>query len=313
MHYNTILELIVASPLLIGFMLDSIVGDPYWLLHPIRLFGNAINWFEQRLNQGSKRFWNGMATTILLVAATYLAFSIISWLIQLHPHTHLVLGAILVFYGLANRNLIDEAIRVEQALGQSLEEGRRRVGYIVGRETDQLSEQQIRVATLETLSENLSDGVIAPLFYFAIGGIPLMFAYKMINTLDSMIGYKSERYKEFGHFAAKLDDVANYIPARITALLMIVCSMNWRALAFVIKYHNKHSSPNAGFPEAALAGILNCRFGGPNRYKGELVDKPYIGKNDREVKAADIYVACIINFVVAVVMVGGVIVIKPLF
>jgi adenosylcobinamide-phosphate synthase len=158
-----------------------------------------------------------------------------------------------------------------------------------------LSENQIRIAALETLSENLSDGVIAPLFYYAIGGIPLMLAYKMVNTLDSMIGYNNERFKDFGMFAARTDDVANFIPSRITALLMVLVTLNWKGLKFILKYGNKHSSPNSGYPEAALAGILNCRFGGPNLYHCKTIEKPFIGDNNRTISNNCIIQACLIN------------------
>jgi adenosylcobinamide-phosphate synthase len=144
------------------------------------------------------------------------------------------------------------------------------------------------VAAFETMSENLSDGVIAPLFYYALAGVPGMMAYKMVNTLDSMIGYRSERYEQFGKFAARLDDVANFIPARLTAILMALISGSKRSFQFIMQYGNKHKSPNSGYPEAALAGILNTRFGGPNIYQGVLVDKPFIGCDDRAIEADEI-------------------------
>ena len=153
----------------------------------------------------------------------------------------------------------------------------------------------MRTAALETLAENLSDGVIAPLFWFALLGTPGMLAYKMVNTLDSMIGYRTERYKDFGCWAAHIDDVANYIPARLTALLMVIASGKLSLLNFVWKNGRKHASPNSGYPEAALAGILSCRFGGPHYYFGELFDKPYIGENDRELTTTDMHTATRIN------------------
>ena len=185
-----------------------------------------------------------------------------------------------------------------------LQGGREQLSYIVGRDTRNLSEQQIRTAVLETLAENLSDGVIAPLFYYALGGVPAMLAYKMANTLDSMIGYKSEKYREFGWFAARFDDVVNFVPARITALLMVVLSLSPRGLAYIFKFGHKHSSPNAGYPEAALAGILNCRFGGPNVYHGQLVEKPYIGANPRTLTNTDFRKTCFLNFFTCLVFVG---------
>ena len=191
------------------------------------------------------------------------------------------------------------------ALDRSLEEGRTQVARIVGRDTSELSAQEVRTAALETLAENLSDGVIAPLFWLAILGVPGMLAYKMVNTLDSMIGYKTERYKDFGCWAAHIDDVANYIPARLTALLMILSSgsLHSSLFTFVWRYGRKHASPNSGYPEAALAGILNCRFGGPHYYFGELFDKPYIGENDRELTTEDMKKAVRVNRTAEVMMV----------
>jgi adenosylcobinamide-phosphate synthase len=186
---------------------------------------------------------------------------------------------------------------------EGVEAGRKQLSFIVGRDTAALNENQVRTAVLETLAENLNDGVIAPLFFYAVGGVPVMLAYKMANTLDSMIGYKNERYKYFGWFAARLDDGLNYFPARITALLMVMLTFSWRGLKFTFKYGRQHASPNSGYPEAALAGILNCRLGGPNYYSGKLVVKPYIGDNNRTVSDTDVYKACSINFASAVIFV----------
>ncbi|PID89597.1 MAG: cobalamin biosynthesis protein CobD [Bacteroidia bacterium] len=288
-------------PLIAGFVLDSLLGDPLWLPHPIRWFGNAISFFERKLNKGNRlRRSKGAFTVVTLVGATY--FSLLGLLILSHYslYVYYFLASVLVFYGLANRNLIDEGLKVERKLSrEGLESGRKQVSFIVGRDTRQLSANQIRTAVLETLSENLSDGVVAPLFYYALGGLPLMFAYKMINTLDSMIAYKSERYKHFGFFAAKTDDLANYIPARITAGLMVLITFSLRGLRYIFKYGHKHASPNAGYPEAALAGILDCRFGGSNVYHGKRLDKPYIGSNERKITPKDLYKAAFINYFVA--------------
>ena len=161
----------------------------------------------------------------------------------------------------------------------------------------------MRTAALETLAENLSDGVIAPLFWLALLGTPGMLAYKMVNTLDSMIGYRTERYKDFGCWAAHIDDVANFLPARLTALLMIVASGKLNLLGFVWRNGRNHASPNSGYPEAALAGILNCRFGGPHYYFGELFEKPYIGENDRQLTTADMKIAIRVNRMAEVLMV----------
>ena len=177
------------------------------------------------------------------------------------------------------------------------------VARIVGRDTSELSAQEVRTAALETLAENLSDGVIAPLFWYALLGVPGMMAYKMVNTLDSMIGYRNERYKDFGCFAARLDDVANYLPARLTALLMVLASGRISLIKFVWKYGDQHASPNSGYPEAALAGILDCRFGGPHNYFGQEVWKPFIGEHERLFTTSDMQVSVRINRLAEVGMV----------
>lgn len=291
---------LMAIPLFLGFILDSFLGDPRWLPHPIRWFGKAISFFEQRFNYGENKKINGAFVTVILIVTIYLSFYYLIEFSKFNKYFYFTFATIFVFYGIANRSLITEALKVEKKLTkEGVEAGRKQVSFIVGRDTSQLSEKQIRKAVLETLSENLSDGVIAPIFYYAIGGIPLMFVYKMINTLDSMIGYKSDRYKNFGFFAAKLDDLVNFIPARITALLMVIITFSWRGATFILKFGNQHSSPNAGFPEAALAGILNCQFGGANRYHGKTVEKPLIGLKDRLITKKDIYKASVVNYVTA--------------
>ena len=208
----------------------------------------------------------------------------------------------LIFFCLAGTTLIREVRMVFQAVDRSLDDGRRQVARIVGRDTSQLSAQEIRKAALETLAENLSDGVIAPLFWFVLLGVPGMMAYKMVNTLDSMIGYRTERYRLFGTVAARIDDVANYVPARLTALLMIIVALRPRLLPFVLRFGPQHASPNSGWPEAALAGILGCQFGGPHVYFGELIDKPFIGTTDRPLTTADMRFACRINFLSELLM-----------
>ena len=288
----------ISIPLLAGFILDSLLGDPLWLPHPIRLFGKIISFLENKLNKNNYTLLKGCCMAFILTIVTYFTFYGILELSRPFKYIYYPLASILVFYGLANRSLITEALKVESKLTtEGLDAGREQLGYIVGRDTSQLSKNKIRIAVLETLSENLSDGIIAPLFYYAIGGIPLMFAYKMVNTLDSMIGYKNERYKHFGFFAAKLDDVANYIPARITALLMVIITLNRRGFIYIFRFGNKHTSPNAGYPEAALAGILNCKLGGSNVYNGKLIEKSFIGTNNKSITKKDIYKACVINYV----------------
>jgi adenosylcobinamide-phosphate synthase len=299
------------SPLLPAFLLDALLGDPRRLPHPIRLFGNVIAFFEKRWNRKEHRRLKGALLTVMLLGSVWAIFFVAEQLLKPYPVAAYLFAVVFIFYGLANRSLIGEALEVEKKLsGEGLEAGRKRLSWIVGRDTSQLNATQIRTAVLETLAENLSDGVVAPLFYYAIGGVPFLFAYKMVNTLDSMIGYKSERYRQFGCFAARTDDVLNFIPARITALLMLLVTFRWDVAPFVLKYGPKHASPNSGYPESAMAGILKCRFGGPNVYHGVLVEKPYIGKNQREITAKDIRKACAVNFAVATVVVAIIVLLR---
>ena len=289
-HYFLVLTL------LLGWLFDWLFGDPVRLPHPIVWFGKAIAWCEHRLNQGSYRKAKGGMTAVALIAATYAIGFLINSQLS-------IINFLVVFYCLAGTTLIREVREVFLALDRSLDEGRKQVARIVGRDTSELSAQEVRTAALETLAENLSDGVIAPLFWFALLGTPGMLAYKMVNTLDSMIGYKTERYRDFGCWAAHIDDIANYIPARLTALLMVLAAGKPQLATFVWKNGRKHASPNSGYPEAALAGILDCRFGGPHHYFGQLFDKPYIGSNDRPLTTADMRTAIRVNRTAEILMV----------
>ena len=306
-----------AVTLLIGWVLDLIFGDPSKLPHPVVWFGRLIAAGEHRLNRDSHRRLKG---ALLAIGLILLVFGLV-WLIRtllgifalifydgtnIHqiPLLMYLFDILAIFFCLAGTTLIREVRQVFFALDRSLEEGRQQVARIVGRDTSQLSAQEVRTAAIETLAENLSDGVIAPLFWLLLLGTPGMLAYKMVNTLDSMIGYHTERYLEFGCVAARIDDVANYIPARLTALLMVLSSGRLKHLGFVRKYGRNHASPNSGYPESALAAILDCRFGGPHYYFGELFDKPYIGSNPRELSTTDMKKAVRINRTAEIIMVA---------
>ena len=290
--------------LLIGWIADLVMGDPERLPHPIVWFGKVIAWFERVLNKGRGRRVKGIITALLLIGVVFAGmFFLLRWVDSINVFLGLAVKAILVFYCLAGTTLIREVRKVFEAVDRSLEEGRQQVARIVGRDTSELTEQEVRIAALETLAENLSDGVVAPVFWYAILGVPGMMAYKMVNTLDSMIGYRTQRYRLFGWCAARIDDVANYLPARLTTLLMLTVTGRFRLLNFVTWFGREHASPNSGYPEAALAGILDCRFGGPHTYFGEVIDKPYIGTNDRPITTADMERAVSINRRVEVVVV----------
>ena len=274
-------------PLLTGWFLDKIFGDPSRLPHPILLFGKTIAKCEHVLNHGKWRMFKGAVMSLTFIMVVYFFTFVLLFITQREIWISIIIASIFVFYCLAGKTLIQEVREVFRACDRSLEEGCRQVARIVGRDTSNLSAQEVRTAALETLSENMSDGVIAPLFWYMLLGVPGMLAYKMINSLDSMIGYRNECYILFGRVAARIDDVANFIPARLTAALMILVSGKWSLFSFVIRFGNKHLSPNSGYPEAALAGILNCRFGGPHDYFGKTVDKPYIGTNERTLSSKD--------------------------
>lgn len=287
---------ILIFPLLIGWILDKLFGDPAGLPHPVVGFGKMISFCERRWNRGGYRRLKGGIVAIALILIVYVGSAwVLHYLFVLNSWLGIIVSSILVFYCLAGTTLIHEVKMVFLAADRSLEEGRKQVSRIVGRDTSGLTDQEVRTAALETLAENLSDGVIAPLFWYLLLGVPGMLAYKMVNTLDSMIGYKNERYLQFGFMAAHIDDIANYIPARLTAFLMVLSASRPRLFRFVGKYGSQHASPNSGYPESALAGILNCRFGGSHNYFGEVVHKPFIGNNDRLVHTVDMRRAVDIN------------------
>ena len=284
------------TAILIGWTADKLLGDPERLPHPVVLFGKLIAAGERRLNHGKRRRMKGAALAVTLIAATFGATAgliVLSGMAS--PALRTAVEAVMIFYCLAGTTLIREVKGVFAALDVSTEQGRKQVARIVGRDTSQLTDNEIRKAALETLAENLSDGVIAPMFWLLLLGVPGMAAYKMINTLDSMIGYRTERYKRFGTAAARIDDAANYIPARLTALLMIAVAGKPELLKFVARNGKRHASPNSGYPEAALAGILNCRFGGGHYYFNEYFDKPFIGDNDRQLTKNDLRKAATVN------------------
>ena len=285
-----------ALPFVAGWIGDRLLGDPEGWWHPVVSFGKAIAAGERRLNRGEQRRSKGAIFSLVLIVGTYLATALLLGLAgMISEPLRIALVAVGVFYCLAGKTLASEVRMVFEAVERSTEAGRQQVSRIVGRDTSRLSPQEIRTAALETLSENLSDGVIAPMFWFLLLGLPGMMAYKMVNTLDSMIGYRSERYRDFGACAARIDDVANFVPARLTACLMLLVSGKWRHWDFVRRYGRAHASPNSGYPESALAAILDCRFGGTHDYFGQPVEKPYIGTNDRLLTSADMERAVRIN------------------
>lgn len=304
-------------PLVIGFLLDCILGDPYSLPHPIRLIGKLISklesFFRARINDEKK------AGTLLCISVLIISAVIPALLILLCYRIHIVLGiaveSILCYYLIAAKCLKDESMKVYKAIEEDdTEKARSAVSMIVGRDTNVLDRNGIIRAAVETVAENTSDGVTAPLFYMAFGGAALGFFYKAANTMDSMIGYKNEKYINFGRTAAKLDDVLNYIPSRFTALLMIISAFflgldGDRAFRIWKRDRRNHSSPNSAQTESAAAGALGVRLAGNAYYFGKLCEKPYIGDAVREIENEDIvrvnrmmYVSSIIMLIIACVV-----------
>jgi len=301
-------SIILSLTLLLAFIMDLFLGDPRFLPHPVRWMGHAIARWEPRYRSCSINLRKGgMLFTMVMVAATWgLSFMLIKAAYVLNPWIGGILEIVMIYFCLATRSLQAAAQRVGKELrSHNLPAARRSVAMIVGRETDRLNEEGVSRAAVETVAENLVDGIIAPLFYAVIGGASLAMTYKMVNTLDSMIGYKNERYRDFGRAAARLDDVANWLPARLTVPLVALAAAflngRWRStLALVRRDGRKHTSPNAGLSEAAFAGALAVRLGGPNRYHGLMVSKPWIGAEFDPVRREDIDRACDLMLLTAV-------------
>jgi len=271
-----------------GYLTDLVVGDPRWLPHPIVGIGKAITCLEEKIRNFTKDALSeklgGALLVMIVVGGSYLltwgAIELAAWL---HPLLGWLVGSLLIFTTLATKSLIQAAREVAVPLAKGdLPTARKYLGYIVGRDTDNLEEGEITRGVVETVAENIVDGIIAPLFYAFLGGAPLAMAYKAINTLDSMIAYKNERYFHFGFVAAKLDDLANYLPARLTGyLLFLAILMQGRdyQTAWAIKKRDaaKHPSPNGGIPESLVAGALGIRLGGHNSYHGKMTFRAYLG------------------------------------
>ncbi|SHJ84374.1 adenosylcobinamide-phosphate synthase CbiB [Paramaledivibacter caminithermalis] len=285
--------------IIIGYVLDLIFGDPYWIPHPIIFIGKGISKFEGLLRKIFKEDESlrlgGIVLAVGIVISTYfITFSLLAFIKTLNFGLSKAVEAFMIFQILATKSLAKESIKVYYPLKErNLSDARKLLSYIVGRDTTNLEQNEITRATVETIAENISDGIIAPLLYTFIGGAPLGMAYKAINTLDSMVGYKNDKYRYFGWASAKIDDVANFIPARLTGVLIIAASLflgydTKNSLKIFLRDRKNHSSPNAGYPEAAVAGALNIQLGGTNIYFGKPVFKPTIGDKLRNIEIEDI-------------------------
>lgn len=271
--------------LLIAVVLDFIVGDPYNFPHPVKLMGKLIC-FEEKITRKicKTNISIKLSGLVIVLINIVLGFSIPFILINLFKNNRIlftIINTYLIYTCISAKCLHYEAIMVSKALDEDIEQGRKRLSYIVGRDTTSLNEEEIIKATVETVSENTSDGVIGPLFYIMLFGAPGGIAYKFINTMDSMLGYKNEKYINIGHFPAKTDDLFNLIPARITGVLMNISAIGRfdvrNGIKIMKRDRKNHKSPNSGYPESAVAGLLGIKLGGGNYYSGKYVDKPYIG------------------------------------
>ena len=282
----------------IGYIIDLIIGDPYSFPHPVRFIGKLIKITEDQIRKVAKNDKalkiGGFILWFITVGVTYLVTYLIVKLSSLIPGGFLIANSFLIYTTLATKCLKDEAVKIYEVLKtKDIEKARVQVSYIVGRDTTHLDEGEIIRATVETVAENTVDGIIAPMFYAFIGGAPLAMAYKAINTLDSTVGYKNDKYYYLGFASAKIDDIANYIPARIGVLLLALGSLftgfNFKnALKIGIRDRKNHKSPNCAFSEGAVAGALGIQLGGTNIYFGKPVYKPTIGDKRREIEVEDI-------------------------
>ncbi|MBP2635116.1 MAG: cobD 1 [Firmicutes bacterium] len=302
-------------------ILDRLIGDPRTSLHPVVLIGNFIAWLERRLlrTEHSQTHKN-LAGTILVVVVLTVVYTLV-WLIMaglhsLHPWAAYIGGAMLLSFTISTRSLAEAGREIAGFLNcGNMEQARHKVGWIVGRDTANLDTAEVTRATVETVAENIVDGIISPLFYAAIGGVPLAFLYRAVNTMDSMVGYKNKKYQDFGMVAARVDDVFNYIPARITGLLIILAAALLKhnasgAFQAIRRDAVKHPSPNSGFSEAGVAGALGIRLGGLNYYGGVPSQRAYMGDEKCQLTPIHIDQTIQVMYVVTVLFVAAIVVCK---
>lgn len=286
--------------LALAFLLDAIFGDPVWLYHPIRIIGKWISLMEKCLRRSfpSGKRGERLAGVFLVIFVVVPSFALTAGILylagKLHPWSAFALEVFWMYQILAMKCLKVEALKVYDALAhRDIGMARQRLSWLVGRDTENLSEEEIVKATVETVAENTTDGVVAPMIFMAIGGAPLGFAYKAVNTLDSMVGYRNEKYRYFGTASARMDDVVNFIPARLSGILMVFASAFCRydaagAWRCFVRDRNKHLSPNSAQTESACAGALGIQLGGTHDYFGKPVEKPTLGDEKRKAEPEDI-------------------------
>ncbi|MGH7217559.1 MAG: adenosylcobinamide-phosphate synthase CbiB [Nitrospiraceae bacterium] len=288
--------------LAVACLLDAAVGDPRWFPHPVRWMGFIVDWCDrcayQRLISPVKQRMAGVLLAVVLPAGAYATGAVLIWFgSSVDPLWGSAVAVLLAWTTLAARDLIDHVVSVQRALQSvSLAEARAAVAKIVGRDTEKMDEAEIVRATVETIAESTADGIMAPLFYLVLGGAPLALAYKAVSTLDSMIGHLDDRCRWFGWASARLDDAVNFIPARITALLLVlsagIVSRSWpvtqHAWRILLRDGRRHPSPNSGRPEAAMAGALGVQLGGINLYDGLPTERPCLGDANQPLTRAHI-------------------------
>lgn len=300
------------SIIVCAFVLDFVLGDPRWLPHPIIWMGNTISYFEPRFRRWiTSPFTAGLVFALVLILVTWtIAWGVVELANLIHPIIGIGIQVLMFFYCFSAKSLSTAAMDVARPLlAGDLAKARIRVGYIVGRQTTGLDRAGVTRATVETVAENFVDGFLSPLCFALVFGVPGAMAYKMINTLDSMVGYKNETYILFGRASARIDDLANFIPARLSLLIisgaaaLISFRHGRQSLTTALSQGRNHKSPNAGYPEAAFAGALEVRMGGPNIYHGKLMEKPYIGGAFKDPEPGKINQACELMMVSALVAV----------
>lgn len=286
--------------MVIAYLLDLIIGDPYSFPHPVRFIGNLIRFTEGKIRiifKSKKQLKiGGFLLWTITVGFTALVTNLILNLLCINNIFYVIIASIILYTTLSTKCLADEAKKIYEVLKTGdIEKSRKQLSYIVGRDTTSLNENEIIRATVETVAENTVDGIISPMMYGFIGGPVLAMAYKAINTLDSMVGYKNEKYGDIGFASAKIDDIANFIPARITPFFMMIASFilgfnSKKSIKIAMRDRKNHKSPNCAYAEGAVAGALEVQLGGTNMYFGEKVYKPTIGDKDRELEAEDILI-----------------------
>jgi len=314
------LEMITSTGLLIVYLADFVIGDPEWSLHPIRIIGNAIASLEKVLRKIHQKVFSEKTAGVILCAITVFSVYAITWLViylshSLNSYFGSFISIVLAYFTISVKSLGKSAQQIIGFLKKEDDEGARKyLSGIVGRDTMSLNRREIIRATVETVAENTSDGVVAPLFYLILGGPPLAMAYKAVNTLDSMVGYKNERYGNLGWASARCDDLVNFIPARITGILITIAALllklDWKnAYSTMRRDANKHASPNSGYPESAVAGALQVRLGGEKYYEGIPRVTAYLGTQRKLLSEGSINdVVKILHLTSAIMVLIGVII-----